>query len=44
MWLTIKFICSKCGVESWMEINNEKCILKASDLLCDDCNPIEEDE
>jgi len=39
---TIKFICSKCGTESWFKVNIDTYIVKESDLVCDDCNPIEE--
>jgi len=38
---TIKFICSKCGVESWFRVNIDIYIISDKDLVCDDCNPIE---
>ena len=44
MWIRIRFICSKCGIESWTEFNNDIWVMKVSDLICDDCNPMEEDE
>lgn len=41
----IKFICSKCGKESWFKVNLKTCVITITDLLCDTCNPItEEDE
>jgi len=36
-WIRIKFVCSKCGTESWTEFNNETYVMKVSDLICDDC-------
>ena len=38
----IKFVCSKCGKESWFIIDLETYIVSVSDLICDDCDPCEE--
>lgn len=38
----IKFKCNKCGIESWMEVNLETYIVSITDLVCDDCIPVEE--
>lgn len=40
----INFKCSKCGKVSWMKVNIETYIVTLEDLLCDECNPVEEDE
>ncbi|GAH74978.1 unnamed protein product [marine sediment metagenome] len=40
----INFKCSKCGKESWFKVNLETYIVSVSDLVCDDCNPVEEEE
>lgn len=40
-WQKIKFYCSKCGQESWMEIDINSYIIKIDELICDDCNPVE---
>lgn len=40
----VKFICSKCGKESWFKVNLETYVISVTDLLCDDCNPVDEDE
>ncbi len=39
----VNFICSKCGQNSWFEVDLETYIVSISDLVCDDCNPVEED-
>jgi len=36
-WQKIRFICSKCGNESWQEFDCNNYIMNASDLICDDC-------
>jgi len=41
-WQRIRYICSKCGVETWQEFNVNTYVMKAEDLLCDDCNFPEE--
>lgn len=38
----VLFKCSKCGATSWFEINLETYIVSVDDLICDDCNPVEE--
>jgi len=40
----VNFICSKCGQKSWFDVNLKTFIVSVSDLVCDDCNPVEEDE
>ena len=40
----VNFKCSKCGKISWMIIDLETYIVSISDIICDDCNPVEEDE
>lgn len=41
----INFKCSKCGNKSWFKVNEETYVVTVDDLICDDCNPIgEEDE
>jgi len=40
----IMFKCSKCGKQSWFEVNLETYIVSVNDLICDDCNPVEEGE
>lgn len=40
----IIFKCSKCGKVSWMKVNLETYIVSITDLICDGCNPVEEDE
>lgn len=39
----VRFICAKCGKESWFEVNLNTYVITAMDLICDDCNPIEEE-
>ena len=36
----VKFICKKCGQESWFEVNLNRYVVSMKDLLCDDCNTI----
>ena len=38
----IRFICTKCGEESWFTVDLDTYIITALDLMCDDCNPVEE--
>ena len=38
----INFFCSVCGEQSWFEVNLERYIVSITDLVCDDCNPVEE--
>lgn len=40
----INFICSKCGEQTWFKVNEETYVVSVSDLICDDCNPVEEGE
>ena len=39
----VKFVCSKCGKESWFEVNLQTYVVSITDLICDNCNSIEED-
>ena len=38
-WQIIKFVCKKCGNESWFEVNLNRYVVSIKDLVCDDCNP-----
>jgi len=38
----INFKCSVCGETSWFKVNEATYIVTVLDLVCDDCNPIEE--
>ena len=38
-WKKIRFLCSECGKESWLEVDITAYVVKVSDLICDDCNP-----
>ena len=40
----VNFTCSVCGKDSWMEVNLSTYVVSITDLVCDDCNPVEEDE
>ena len=40
----IKFVCSKCGKESWFIVDLNTYVVSITDLICDDCNPVDEDE
>ena len=42
-WKRKKFVCSECGKEAWIEIDIESYVVKTSDLICDDCNPTEDE-
>ena len=42
-WKRIKFVCSECLKESWFEVDIDTYVIEASNLVCDDCNPAEED-
>ena len=39
----INFKCSMCGEKSWFDVNLETYVVSITDLVCDDCNPVEED-
>ena len=39
----INFKCSKCGEQSWFKVNEATYIVTVLDLICDDCNPVEEE-
>ena len=39
----IKYVCKECGEESWFDVDLETYVVKITDLVCDDCNPCEED-
>lgn len=39
----VKFICSKCQKESWFQVDLNTYVVSISDLVCDDCNPVEDD-
>ena len=40
----IFFKCMKCGQTSWFIVDLENYVVVAErDLVCDDCNPVEED-
>ena len=41
--MKIKFKCMKCGSESWFDVDLETYVITIADLVCDDCNPVEED-
>ena len=43
-WQRIWFICSECGEKTWIEVDLENYIITSADLICDDCNPIQEEE
>jgi len=43
-WQRIWFICSECGEKTWTEVDLETYVLTTDDLICDDCNPVEEEE
>ena len=40
----VRFICAKCGTESWFSVDFNTYVVTAMDLICDDCNPIEDDD
>lgn len=40
----INFKCSKCGKQSWFKVNEETYVVTVDDLICDDCNPINEED
>lgn len=39
----INFKCSVCGEQSWFKVNLETYIVSVNDLVCDDCNPVEDE-
>lgn len=39
----INFKCSVCGKTSWMKVNLATYIVSITDLICDDCNPVEDE-
>ena len=39
----INYVCKECGEQSWFDITIESYIVSVSDLVCDDCNPVEEE-
>ena len=39
----VNFKCSVCGSDSWMEVDLSTYVVSITDLVCDDCNPVEED-
>jgi len=41
-WQRIWFICSECGEKTWTEVDLETYVFSTDDLICDDCNPVEE--
>lgn len=40
----VKFICKECGNQSWFKVNLETYVIKVDDLICDECNPINEED
>ena len=43
-WQVINFKCSECGNLAWFEVDLNTYVIKASDLVCEDCNPVEEED
>jgi len=42
-WQRFNFICKECGQETWMECDLNTYVIKAEDLVCDDCFVEDED-
>ena len=40
----INYKCSECGEITWFDVDLETYIVSITDLICDDCNPVEDDE
>jgi len=40
-WQKIWFNCSKCGSKTWAEVDINTYVFSITDLVCDDCNPVE---
>ena len=38
----VKYVCKECSKESWFKVNLETYIITVNDLVCDDCNPIDD--
>ncbi len=42
--MRIWFICIKCELKSWFEMNTKLSPVTKEDLICDDCQPEEKGE